>query len=90
MTFEDWWKKNGIEQASYAEKSAARKGWEAGVAAEREEIMDEWAMCVQSDLEHGVKLLNEKASDEFKRKYPAMFGFAEAIYTDQKQKLGRG
>lgn len=41
MTFEEWWKKNGIEQATYAEKMAARKGWfagrEAGATAEREE-----------------------------------------------------
>lgn len=36
MDFEEWWKKNGIEQATYAEKSAARKGWEAGTKAERE------------------------------------------------------
>lgn len=36
MTFEEWWKKHGIEQATYAEKSAARKGWEAGTKAERE------------------------------------------------------
>ncbi len=39
MTFDEWWKKNGIEMASYAEKSAARKGWKAGAAAEREAIV---------------------------------------------------
>lgn len=36
MAFDEWWKNNGIEMATYAEKSAARKGFEAGAVAERE------------------------------------------------------
>jgi hypothetical protein len=31
-------------------------------AAEREAIMDEWSACVQSDLENGVRWLNEQAA----------------------------
>jgi hypothetical protein len=48
-------------------------------AAEREEIMDEWWGCVQSDLENGVKSLNERAAEKWQREYPAMAGFAAAI-----------
>ena len=45
--------------------------------AEREEIIDEWWSCVQSDLENGVKSLNEKASREWQDRYPAMSGFGD-------------
>lgn len=38
-------------------------------ADEREAISDEWSMCVQSDLEHGVKLLNEQAAKEWFKNY---------------------
>lgn len=41
------------------------------VQAEREAIYDEWHSCVMSDLENGVKCLNEKASKEWHEKYPA-------------------
>lgn len=36
MNFDEWWKENGVEGAALFEKSAGRKGWEAGVNAERE------------------------------------------------------
>ena len=48
--------------------------------AEREAILDEWADRVQSDLEHGVRYLNERAAKEWKEKYLGMAGFADAIY----------
>ena len=48
-------------------------------AAEREAIMDEWWMCVQSDLENGVKSLNERAAEKWKKEYPAIAGFAATI-----------
>ena len=38
-------------------------------ADEREAISDEWSMCVQSDLEHGVKSLNEQAAKEWFKNY---------------------
>ena len=47
--------------------------------AEREAIMDEWWMCVQSDLENGVKSLNERAAEQWKKEYPAIAGFAATI-----------
>lgn len=46
---------------------------------EREAIMDEWWMCVQSDLENGVKSLNERAAEKWQKEYPAIAGFDAAI-----------
>lgn len=40
-------------------------------AHEREAIFDEWHSCLMSDLEHGVKSLNEKAAEEWHKNYPA-------------------
>ena len=39
--------------------------------AEREAIYSEWHSCVMSDLENGVKFLNEKAATEWQKNYPA-------------------
>jgi hypothetical protein len=44
-------------------------------ADEREAIGDEWSMCVQSDLEHGVKSLNEQAAKDWFRNYPEIAKF---------------
>lgn len=44
-------------------------------ADEREAIMDEWSMCVQSDLEHGVKSLNERAAKDWFKNYPEIAKF---------------
>ena len=49
-------------------------------AVEREAIMDEWSACVQSDLENGVRWLNEQAAKKWQESYPAMAGFADKIY----------
>ena len=40
-------------------------------ADEREAIYDQWHSCVMSDLENGVKWLNEKAAAEWHKNYPA-------------------
>jgi len=40
-------------------------------AAERDAIYDEWHSCVMSDLENGVKCLNEKAAADWHKNYPA-------------------
>ena len=45
------------------------------LAQEREAIMDEWSMCVQSDLEHGVKSLNEQAAKDWFKNYPEIAKF---------------
>ena len=44
-------------------------------ADEREALKDEWWMCVQSDLENGVKLLNEHAAIKWRRDYPEIAKF---------------
>jgi transposase-like protein len=44
-------------------------------ADEREAIMDEWWMCVQSDLENGVKSLNEQAAAKWRKEYPEIAKF---------------
>lgn len=54
-------------------------------AAEREAIMDEWSACVQSDLENGVRWLNEQAAKKWQQSYPAMAGFADKIYARGEQ-----
>ena len=42
---------------------------------EREAIKEEWWMCVQSDLEHGVKSLNEQAAAKWHKEYPEIAKF---------------
>ena len=44
-------------------------------ADEREQIENEWSMCVQSDLEHGVKSLNEQAAKDWFKNYPEIAKF---------------
>ena len=44
-------------------------------ADEREVITDEWSMCVQSDLEHGAKSLNEQAAKDWFKNYPEIAKF---------------
>jgi len=44
-------------------------------AKEREAITDEYWSCVQSDLEHGVKSLNEEASRLFHISMPEVSKF---------------
>ncbi len=46
------------------------------VEAEREAISDEWWICVQSDLENGVKSLNEAATTKWQKEYPEISKFA--------------
>jgi hypothetical protein len=46
-------------------------------AAEREAISDEYSSRFQSDLENGVRWLNETASKEFQEKYPELAGFLQ-------------
>jgi hypothetical protein len=43
----------------------------AARADEREAIYAKWHSCVMSDLENGVKCLNEKAFADWDKNYPA-------------------
>jgi len=74
---DDWWDSGSEWRETFnahIERFAALVA-----AAEREAIMDEWWMCVQSDLENGVKSLNERAAEKWKKEYPEISKFAAAI-----------
>jgi hypothetical protein len=61
---------------NYDSQDERFKAFEALVRAdEREQIEDEWSMCVQSDLEHGVKSLNEQAAKDWFKNYPEIAKF---------------
>ena len=47
--------------------------------ATKEKIIDEWCMCVDADLEHGIKSLNERAWAKWKKEYPNVSKFAESV-----------
>ena len=65
-----------VAAAAVRETSAEyRMGWNDGQINEREAIEDEWSMCVQSDLEHGVKSLNEQAAKDWFKNYPEIAKF---------------
>ena len=72
---------NNYEQATQEVRDAFRalcKGRvEAAVEAEREAIRDAFWMSLQSDLENGVKSLNEKAAAEYHKNYPGLVGFSK-------------
>lgn len=48
---------------------------EAAASKEREAIADQYWSCVQSDLENGVKSLNQKATENFYRSMPELSKF---------------
>ena len=68
-----WWDSGSDWRETFDEHL---KAFEALVRAdEREQIEDEWSMCVQSDLEHGVKSLNEQAAKDWFKNYPEIAKF---------------
>lgn len=50
-----------------------------------DQVIDAWEMTVQSDLENGVKWLNEKAAEELAIKYPRIFAFGEVLDAMRRQ-----
>ena len=44
-----------------------------------ERISNAWSDAVQSDLEHGVRVLNEMAAAEFRKSYPSIFDIGKVI-----------
>jgi hypothetical protein len=46
-------------------------------AREREAITDEYWSCVQSDLENGIKSLNQKSTEDFYRTMPELSKFGK-------------
>ena len=65
----------GFMMENSAAIQAAERFAELVRADEREAITDEWSMCVQSDLEHGVRSLNEKATEDWFKNYPEISKF---------------
>jgi len=75
-----------IEMADKAHGAITSKWWDMDVVAlerfaklvaakEREAIQDEYWICVNSDLENGVKSLNEKAAERFTTYFPELSKF---------------
>ena len=64
----DYW----LEHFAALVEAAAR-------ADEREAISDEWHSCVYSDLEHGVKCLNEQAAKDWLKNYPEIAKFGASL-----------
>jgi hypothetical protein len=54
-------------------------------ADERDLIAGEFFNCLQSDLEHGVKCLNETASSNFDKQYPALSKFCYWIQKERTE-----
>jgi hypothetical protein len=44
-----------------------------------DQVMNAWEDAFQSDLEHGVRSLNDKAAKELAAKYPKIFAFGEVL-----------
>jgi hypothetical protein len=44
-----------------------------------EQLSDAWCNAIQSDLENGVKCLNDKAAADFHARYPAISAFGEML-----------
>lgn len=65
----------------YSRDDYIPKGLKAFAALVREDeleaIKDEYWMSVQSDLEHGVKSLNERAAKQFQESMPELSKFGE-------------
>jgi hypothetical protein len=45
-----------------------------------EHLTDAWSDAIQSDLENGVRCLNEAAATEFHQKYPSISRFGEFLH----------
>ena len=44
-----------------------------------EQVINAWEDAFQSDLEHGVRSLNDKAAEELAAKYPRIFAFGQVL-----------
>ena len=82
MTHAIWWETEGSamrplpnEDIEEFAKRITAIAWSNGEYVEREAIADEFWSCVMSDLEHGVKSLNEKASFDFQKNMPDLSKF---------------
>lgn len=50
-----------------------------------EEVVYAWEDAFQSDLEHGVRWLNDKAAKELATNYPKIYAFGEVLASMRPQ-----
>ena len=55
------------------------EAYQAGAAQMALQLSDEWDAAIQSDLENGVRILNECAAEAFNVRYPSIAAFGDAI-----------
>lgn len=67
-----YWSHKEYEDSAYA-------AWLAGRESMRDEAADKFWSAQFGDLEHGVKWINERKSQEFIEKYPLISEFGEWI-----------
>jgi oligoendopeptidase F len=67
--------KEDIDQGDYCDHHYWQDQAQKARADEREAISDEWHSSVYSDLEHGVKCLNEQAAKDWLKNYPEISKF---------------
>jgi hypothetical protein len=67
--------RTGIKTVEFYAPDGLERFAELVRAEEREAISAEWNSCVYSDLEHGVKSLNEQAAKDWLKNYPAIAKF---------------
>lgn len=67
---------DGLEYGTLLVTAAQLEQYAADRVREAEEaIADEYAMRLQSDLEHGVRSINERYARNFNQSYPLLAGF---------------
>ena len=77
---DELWDKHACYFNLYEEvRLTCRDAYDIGYTKGIEEISLRWADAVQSDLENGVKCLNERAAQELATKYPSIFAFGEVL-----------
>ena len=55
------------------------EAYQAGAAQMALHLSNEWDAAIQSDLEHGVRCLNDRAAEVFNTRYPSIAAFGDVI-----------
>ena len=64
---------------AYDDTRPFRADMRAAADWQLEQVVNAWEDAFQSDLEHGVRSLNDKAAKELAAKYPKIFAFGEVL-----------
>ena len=57
----------------YVKEMRAAADWQL------EQVIEQWEDAFRSDLEHGVRSLNDRAAKELAAKYPKIFAFGQVL-----------